>query len=125
MGNKQAFERSKAMLINYVNYNSRMSGSRMKSKCHLFFETLATKLKMGIIAELEQRPLSVNEITSRVKEERSKVSHALLSLEECGFVQAKEKGRQRVYSLNKETMAPILKLVGRHVKKHCKVCRKK
>ncbi|MBI5159383.1 winged helix-turn-helix transcriptional regulator [Candidatus Micrarchaeota archaeon] len=96
----------------------------MKCKCHAFFETLATKLKMDIVEALEEGPLSVNEITKRVGVERSTVSHALLSLAECSFVEAKENGRQRVYSLNKETMAPILRRVEKHVKKYCRRCKK-
>jgi hypothetical protein len=31
----------------------------------------------------------------------------------------KKKGKQRIYSLNQETMMPLMKLVENHVKKYC------
>jgi len=90
----------------------------------MFFETLATCLKMEIIFELKKKPLNVNELSKRLKEERSKISHALLSLHECGFVKFKKKGKKRIYTLNSKTIIPLLKLVDKHVKKYCKVCKK-
>jgi len=96
----------------------------MKEKCHLFFETLGTRLKIDIITHLKKDPFSVNELSEQLGQERSKVSHALKSLLECGFVKVKKDSRKRVYSLNTDTILPLLDLVEKHVKKHCKVCRK-
>jgi len=96
----------------------------MKHDCHLFFEILGTKLKMDIIENLRVTPLSVNELTRRCNEERSKVSHALLSLLQCGFVMARKDGKKRLYSLNKETLVPLLDLADMHIRKYCAVCRK-
>ena len=90
----------------------------------MFFETLGTKLKIDIINELKNRELNVNELARRLNQERSKVSHALISLSECGFVNARKEGKTRIYLLNKETITPMLNLVERHVKKYCKACRK-
>ena len=95
----------------------------MKEKCHLFFETLGTRLKIYIIAKLKEKALSVNELSKQLGQERSKVSHALKSLLECGFVKVKKNGRERVYSLNTDTILPLLELVEKHVKKYCKVCK--
>ncbi len=96
----------------------------MRTKCHIFFETLATKLKVDIILKLREKPLNVSELSRQLHQERSKVSHALSSLHDCGFVAAAKKGRERIYSLNKKTIAPLLKLVERHVKDYCRICRK-
>lgn len=96
----------------------------MDDKCHLFFETLGTRLKLHIIIKLKDKPFSVNELAMHLNQERSKVSHALKSLLECGFVRVKKNGRERVYSLNTDTILPLLGLVEKHVKKYCKVCRK-
>ena len=96
----------------------------MKEKCHLFFETLGTRLKIDIILRLKEKSLSVNELSKKLNQERSKVSHALRSLLECGFVKVKKKGRKRVYSLNTDTIIPLLNIVEKHVKKYCKVCKK-
>lgn len=96
----------------------------MRNKCHLFFETLGTRLKISIITELKNKPLTVNELSQQLGQERSKVSHALKSLLECGFIEVKKNGRERIYSLNTETIFPLLVLVEKHVKKYCKICTK-
>lgn len=81
-------------------------------------------MKIDIIAELKGRALNVNELAKRLNQERSKVSHALISLSECGFVNARKEGKTRIYSLNRETIIPLLNLVEKHVKRYCKVCNK-
>lgn len=96
----------------------------MKEKCYLFFETLGTRLKIDIIIELKEKSLSVNELSEQLGQERSKVSHALKSLLECGFVKVKKNGRKRIYSVNTDTILPLLDIVEKHVKKYCKVCKK-
>ena len=68
-----------------VNYNS-----PMKEECHLFFETLGTRLKTDIILKLKEKPLSVTELSKNFNQERSKVSHALISLLDCGFVEVRQ-----------------------------------
>jgi len=101
-----------------------MNNPHAKSRCNLFFETLGTSLKIDIITELKHGALNVNELARKLNQERSKVSHALLSLEECRFVNARKEGKRRIYSLNKETIIPLINLAERHVKKYCKACRK-
>lgn len=96
----------------------------MKEGCHLFFETLGTMLKINIIIELKEKSLNVNELSKQLCQERSKVSHALKSLLKCGFVKVKKNGRERVYSLNTDTIMPLLYIAEKHVKKYCKVCKK-
>ena len=85
----------------------------------MFFETLSTKLRWKILEVLRKKPRSVNEISKEVKEDQSKVSHNLKKLKDCHFIKVKKKGKERVYSLNEETIAPLLKLVDKHVKKYC------
>jgi len=96
----------------------------MKNKYHLFFETLGTGLKISIISELKRESLTVNNLSKKLDQERSKVSHALKSLLECAFVSVKKKGRERIYSLNTDTTIPLLSIVEKHVKKYCKVCKR-
>ncbi|MEK6892786.1 MAG: ArsR family transcriptional regulator [Nanoarchaeota archaeon] len=96
----------------------------MKNKCHLFFETLGTRLKIDIIFKLKENQLNVNELSTELNQERSKVSHALISLLDCGFVNVKKEGKRRVYSLNKNTILPLLNLVEKHVRLYCKTCEK-
>ncbi|USN45384.1 MAG: winged helix-turn-helix transcriptional regulator [Candidatus Woesearchaeota archaeon] len=90
--------------------------------CHKFFGTLGSKLKADIIHELKDKELSVTELANILQEERSKVSHALLILKTCSFVIPKKEGRKQIYSINKETILPLLHLAETHIKKYCKRC---
>ncbi|MDP1695648.1 MAG: helix-turn-helix domain-containing protein [archaeon] len=96
----------------------------MRDKCYLFFETLGTKLKIDIIIKLKEKPSSVSELSKNLNQERSKVSHALISLLDCGFIEVKKEGKNRIYFLNKDTILPLLNLVEKHVEKYCKICKK-
>ncbi len=89
---------------------------------HVFFKNLANPLKVNIISVLKEKESSVSEITKKLKEEQSKVSHALASLNHCNIVQSRQKGKQRIYSLNKETILPILKSIDKH---KCEFCPEK
>jgi DNA-binding transcriptional ArsR family regulator len=92
---------------------------------NLFFETIATKIRMNILWLLRIKPMSVTEICKALNEEQSKISHNLRKLVACRVVQVEKKGKQRIYHLNKDTIVPILDLVEQHVQKHCgKACQK-
>ncbi len=92
----------------------------------LFFETFSNKTRMKIIEALALGPKSVTQICKSTNEEQSKVSHNLKKLSECNFLDVEKQGKKRIYSLNKDTITPILNLVEKHVKKHCKEdCHKK
>lgn len=95
----------------------------MKSYSNLFFETLSTRLRWRILEILKKGSKNVNEICKEVKEDQSKVSHNLKKLRECHFIEVKKMGKERIYSLNKETILPLLELVEKHVKGCCcKTC---
>lgn len=84
-----------------------------------FFVNFANKTKLDILMLLREGPLSVNEISKKIGEEQSKVSHNLKKLSRCNILTVEQKGKQRIYSLNKETVLPMLELVGKHVKSYC------
>jgi DNA-binding transcriptional ArsR family regulator len=86
---------------------------------YLFFETLATKLRVDIIDSLKSGPKSVAEICDFVEEDQSKVSHSLKRLKDCHFLNVDQNGKKRIYSLNQDTIVPLLKLVEKHVHKYC------
>ena len=95
----------------------------MKFSSNLFFETLSTKLRWKILESLKNKKKSVNEICNLLKEDQSKVSHNLKKLKECHFINVEKKGKERVYSLNEDTILPLLNLVDKHMKKYCcKTC---
>ena len=92
----------------------------------LFFETFSNKTRMKIIEALALGPKSVTQICRSTNEELSKVSHNLKKLSECNFLDVEKQGKKRIYSLNKDTITPILNLVEKHVHKYCQeVCHKK
>ena len=86
---------------------------------NLFFKTIATKTRMAILCILREKPMSVSEICLALGEEQSKTSHNLKKLVECHVLDVAQKGKQRIYSLNKDTVIPILDLVEKHVQKYC------
>ena len=92
----------------------------MKNKTyHIFFSNLANQLKIDIILSLRKEETNVTQLAKALKVEQSKVSHALASLRCCNIVNVKQKGKQRVYALNKDTIIPMLKLIEKHANVHC------
>jgi len=102
-----------------------MNTSSNFSTYHIFFRNLANPLKIKIISALKQRESSVSELTNELDVEQSKVSHALALLKKCNIVNVKKEGKERIYSLNKKTVIPMLKLIDEHSRSfcHCKECR--
>lgn len=91
---------------------------------HIFFKNLANPVKTGIIHVLKERPKSVGELSDELGVEQSKLSHALANLRFCNLVDSKQKGKQRIYSLNKKTIIPILKIIDKHRGSYCNGCKK-
>ncbi len=90
---------------------------------HTFFKNLSNPVKTGIIYSLKESPKSVNELVKELELEQSKVSHALANLRFCNLVTTKQKGKQRIYSLNKKTIIPILNIIDKHRKQYCAGCK--
>ncbi|MBU0471144.1 MAG: metalloregulator ArsR/SmtB family transcription factor [Nanoarchaeota archaeon] len=91
---------------------------------HNFFLNFANTTRFAIIMSLIDKPLNVTEISEKIGEEQSKTSHNLKKLEHCHIIEMKKKGKQRIYSLNAETVIPVLNLIEKHIKNHCKKCDK-
>ena len=68
--------------------------------------------------------MNVSSIVEKTGFEQSSVSHNLRKLTECNILIVESKGRERFYSLNKDTVQPLLKLVQKHVEKNCSGCDK-
>jgi len=102
--NKSAYEVNP--FLNHQSYN-------------VFFSNLANPLKIGIILSLKLKEKNVGELTKDLNVEQSKISHALQSLKTCNIVNVEQKGKERVYSLNKDTIVPMLDLINKHANVHC------
>lgn len=91
-------------------------------KCHsynVFFETIANKTRLKIIESLMEKPLSVSEICDKLNAEQSNISHNLKILSDCNFLKSERDGKRMIYSLNKDTIVPLMKLVDKHVQTYC------
>ena len=91
-----------------------------KNTYHIFFNNFANPLKINIISCLKEKEKSVSDLVSDLKVEQSKISHALSSLRCCNIVDFMQKGKNRIYFLNKKTIVPILKLIDKHSQTYCK-----
>ncbi len=72
---------------------------------------------MKILLLLQKGPMSVGEICRESGLEQSLVSHHLRCLTFCGFVTNKRDGKKRIYSINADTVGPLLALADGHIKR--------
>ena len=89
-----------------------------------FCELLGTLSKRDnfsiVVMLLEEGPLNISEIYGKTELSKGALSRSLGRLGECGYVFSKKQGRERIFYLNKKTVVPLLKLLGRHAKRHLK-----
>jgi DNA-binding transcriptional ArsR family regulator len=86
-----------------------------------FFTTLGNENRLKIVHFLAGNgPKNVSEIVAGTKLEQTAVSHNLKRLLSCEFVHLQPNGKERIYSINEETIKPLLVLMDKHVRKFCK-----
>jgi DNA-binding transcriptional ArsR family regulator len=85
-----------------------------------FFRNFSNRTKFRIVMSLKNKPMSVTELAKALGEEQSKISHSLAKLSACNILTVKQSGKKRIYSVNNDTVLPIMNLVEKHVEKHCK-----
>ena len=91
----------------------------------LFFKAFSNKTRFEIIKLLRKGPRNVTKICKELCFEQSRVSHNLKCLVDCGFVNNKYDGKNKVYSLDRKHILPILKNIDEHIKDYnerLKVC---
>lgn len=69
---------------------------------------------------LLKKPMNVKELTQKSGLEQSAVSHHLKRLKLCSFVKAEPNGKERMYTVNEDTVGPFFRLMDKHAKKYCK-----
>ncbi|MGY4883974.1 MAG: ArsR/SmtB family transcription factor [Nanobdellota archaeon] len=89
------------------------------STYHVFFRNLANPLKIRIILFLKRSEMNVSDLSRELGVEQSKVSHALMLLRKCNIVDVHKKGKERIYSLNKNTIIPMFRLIDEHSMRNC------
>ena len=90
-----------------------------ESTYHIFFGNLANPLRIDIILALREKGKNVSQLIKELKVEQSKLSHALRGLRNCHLVNVSKNGKERVYSLNRKTILPILKIIEEHAREFC------
>jgi DNA-binding transcriptional ArsR family regulator len=87
--------------------------------CYRFFTNLANPTRLAAIEQLIEKPMSVNELAQALGQEQSMVSHNLKPLLDCRLIFVENEGKKHVYTLNQETIKPILKAIENHAEKYC------
>ncbi len=91
----------------------------LSEACNMFFTTLSNPTRLAILELLREKPRRVTEIVTALKQEQSMISHNLQPLVRCGFVFVEQRWKERIYSLNRETMEPIFEIITRHFNQYC------
>lgn len=89
-----------------------------------FFQTVGNPTRWAIIQLLQDRgPQPATTIAAQIRIEQSRCSHNLRRLERCGFVTVQQRGRERIYALDRKTVGPLLRLIDHHTSRFCaRVC---
>lgn len=87
--------------------------------CHLFFSTFSNPTRLGIVEQLREGPKNATQLSEALNQEQSMISHNLKPLIRCRFVLVEKNWRERIYSLSKETMEPLFKIIDNHTEKYC------
>jgi DNA-binding transcriptional ArsR family regulator len=97
-----------------------MTLEALTAKPHvLFFQALANPTRMQILNLLrESGSMNVTRIYSELGLEQTHVSHNLRCLAFCGLVTVSREGKSRIYSINEQTVLPLLKIVDEHLRKY-------
>ena len=90
----------------------------METAYQLFAKAFSNKTRFELIRTLGKKTMSVSELCEKTGFEQSRVSHNLKCLENCGFVTVCRKKNFRLYSLEKSTILPMLRLLEKHIKKY-------
>lgn len=87
--------------------------------CYRFFSTLANPTRLAALENLMDKPMNVTQLADTLGQEQSMISHNLRPLVECQFVHVERKGRERLYSINHETVDPLFKVIENHAVNYC------
>ena len=86
----------------------------------LFLKALSNNTRFEIIKLLRKSPKHVSDICKELGFEQSRISHNLRCLIDCGFVNVKWSGKNRVYSLDAKHIVPILNNIDEHIQQYNK-----
>ena len=85
----------------------------------IFFGTLVSESRLKIINLLRNGKRNVSEIASELDLDQTNLSHDLARLKRCGFVNMEIDGKYRNYTLNFETIKPLMDIIDKHMTGNC------
>lgn len=91
----------------------------LDAKYKRFFDTLSNRTRLEIIFSLREGSKNVSELTEQLGYHQSTISNNLQVLLDCEFVEKEKHGKKREYSLNEETIEPLLQIVDEHTERCC------
>jgi len=91
----------------------------LSETCNRFFSILGNPTRLAALEALMEGPKNVTQIAETLDQEQSMISHNLRPLVQCRFVHVERRGKERVYSVNHETIDPLFKIVEDHAVNFC------
>ena len=92
---------------------------RLTEICYRLFNNLANPTRLAALEQLMNKPMSVNELATKLGQEQSMISHNLKPLLECNLIAVEKQGKKHIYKVNQETLMPIFETVQHHSQKFC------
>jgi len=87
--------------------------------CYRFFTNLANPTRLAALEQLMTKPMSVSELAQILNQEQSMISHNLKPLLQCNIITIQKKGKQHIYTANKQTLTPIFAAIENHAQNFC------
>lgn len=87
--------------------------------CYGFFSTLANPTRLAILDKLRSEQMNVTDLSESLGQEQSMISHNLRTLERCALIKSERRGKEKMYSVNTETVEILFKAAENHASKHC------
>ncbi len=91
----------------------------LSQTCYVFFSVISNPTRLAILEGLLGQPMNVSQMIERLKQNQSMISHNLRPLLRCGFIKVERRGKERIYSLNGDTVEHLFKIVENHSRKYC------
>ncbi len=87
--------------------------------CYRFFTNLANPTRLAALEQLMEKPMSVNDLATALGQEQSMISHNLKPLLQCNIISIEKQGKKHIYTVNQETLLPIIGAIQNHAEKFC------
>ena len=86
---------------------------------YFFFSSLANRTRLAIIDILRAGPKNISGISEALEQDETTVAPNLNRLEHCALLRSESSGKEKVFSLNMEIVAPLSELLAFHTSKYC------